>query len=68
MYNLTEEQKQKIHTALICASDSGTLDEFTKEELSIINEAHTGKRKQANCAEAYANRHIRRSKKCPPKP
>ena len=41
MYNLTEEQKQKIHTALICASDSGTLDEFTKEELSIINEAES---------------------------
>jgi hypothetical protein len=39
MYNLTEEEKQKIHTALICASDSGTLDEFTKEELSLINEA-----------------------------
>jgi hypothetical protein len=41
MYNLTEEEKQKIHTALICASDSGTLDEFTKEELSLINEAES---------------------------
>jgi hypothetical protein len=41
MYNLTEEEKQKIHTALICASDSGTLDEFTKEELSLINQAES---------------------------
>mgnify|MGYP003675234087 CR=1 FL=1 len=41
MYNLTEEEKQKIHTALICASDSGTLDEFTKEELGLINEAES---------------------------
>ena len=41
MYNLTEEEKQKIHTALICASDSGTLDEFTKEELRLINESES---------------------------
>lgn len=41
MYNLTEEQKEVIHKALIIASDNGTLDEFTSEELKLINTAET---------------------------
>lgn len=41
MYNLTEKQKEVIHKALITASDNGTLDEFTNEELKLINRAET---------------------------
>lgn len=41
MYNLTEKQKEVIHNALITASDNGTLDEFTNEELKLINRAET---------------------------
>jgi phosphopantetheine adenylyltransferase len=41
MYNLTKKQKEVIHKALITASDNGTLDEFTNEELKLINRAET---------------------------
>jgi hypothetical protein len=41
MYNLTEKQKEVIHKALITASDNGTLDEFTNEELKLINRAES---------------------------
>ena len=41
MYYLTKKQKEVIHKALITASDNGTLEKFTNEELKLINRAET---------------------------
>jgi hypothetical protein len=39
MYNITEEQKKVIEKGLLTAIDNGTDDEFTSQEMHLINDA-----------------------------
>jgi hypothetical protein len=39
MYNITEDQKKVIEKGLLTAIDNGTDDEFTSQEMHLINDA-----------------------------
>tara|TARA_R110000822_G_scaffold152141_1_gene291466 strand:+ start:301 stop:573 length:273 start_codon:yes stop_codon:yes gene_type:complete len=39
MYKITEEQKKVIEKGLLTAIDNGTDDEFTSQEMHLINDA-----------------------------